>query len=356
MQAEAHYSDGMSRYGSLFSLPFEQQIAARGKRIIAAIALAAALQGCVAAALPVLAGGAIVGTEASRNKGKANNSAASEATISEAAAAEAGTNAATKAEPANPEEDAEAEQYTQLSMAELARQDIAKAQNANIAELPPVGGDTIENSENSQSSDDTALASGEATAANSQSVAIDPARFAPMSVYVLEVLAKDAPSQGRMSAILAEPSSLKPTRLPCGRSKLAVLVDLDPKGGLHDPAAIAPTYDGDVLGHLSRLRDAGVKIGWISALTAADAGAVRKGLRVSGLDVKGEDELVLLRYPGDRKQTRRAEFGAAHCLIALAGDERVDFDELYDYLLRPSSAATLEPMIGKGWFLLPALK
>ena len=343
---------GMSRFGSLFSLLVEQRAAGHGKRIIAAICLAAALQGCVAAALPVLAGGAIVGTEASRNKSEASNDPATEAEpIAE-----------TKAEPAPKQQEAESEQDTQLSMAELARRDIARAQNKNTSEPAQVDGEASENSEDAGQSGDTALAGGTPTVTgantgpNTGSLAIDPARFAPMSVYVLDVLSKDAPSEGRMSAILANPSSLRPIRLPCGRSKLAVLVDLDPKGGLHDPAAIAPTYDGDVLGHLSRLRDAGVKIGWISALTAADAGAIRTGLRVSGLDVKGEDELVLLRYPGDRKQTRRAEFGSAHCLIALAGDEHADFDELYDHLLRPSSAVTLEPMVGQGWFLLPALK
>ncbi|MEP2551085.1 MAG: hypothetical protein ABJH26_07325 [Marinomonas sp.] len=332
----------MSRFGSSFT-----------PRILAASALAIALQGCVAAALPVLAGGAIVGTEANRNKSKTADDAAENAETSEAVIAEAAELPEAKAAPKPKSENPQDDEDANLSMAELARRDIQQAQSTSDAELPAKGSETAPKDGTDPVTETVAEAATETATGN---VEIDPARFAPMSVYVLEALAKEAPAQGRMSAILANPSSLKPVRLPCGRSQLAVLIDLDPKGGLHDPAAIAPTYDGDVLGHVSRLRDAGVKIGWISALTAADAGSVRKALRVSGLDVKGEDELVLLRYPGDRKQTRRAEFGVANCLIALAGDERADFDELYDYLLRPSSAVTLEPMIGQGWFLLPALQ
>lgn len=337
-----------------FSIPAVSKL--RGQRIIAAALLAFASQGCAAAALPVLASGAILGTEAGRNNRTTSNDAPA---IAEAAIA---TNDPAPEAAAPPVEDTPPQ--ANLSMAELAKQDIANAQkrieqpqssdvgtSETAAELP-----AVDEGQPAGASGSAAIKPVSKTApGTAQNVAIDPARFAPMSVYVLDALAKDAPSKGRMSAILAEPSSLKPLRLPCGRSKLAVLIDLDPKSGLHDPSTIAPTYDGDALGHLSRLRDAGVKIGWISALTAADAGAVRKGLQVSGLDVQAEDELVLLRYPGDRKQTRRAEFGAAHCLIALAGDERADFDELYDYLLRPRSAVTLEPMIGQGWFLLPAL-
>ena len=37
----------------------------------------------------------------------------------------------------------------------------------------------------------------------------------------------------------------------------------------------------------------------------------------------------------------------------MAGDDRADFDELYDYLRDPDGAITLEKMFGNGWFLTP---
>jgi hypothetical protein len=41
------------------------------------------------------------------------------------------------------------------------------------------------------------------------------------------------------------------------------------------------------------------------------------------------------------------------CIVAIAGDERSDFDELYDYLRDPNGAPALEEMIGSGWFIVP---
>jgi hypothetical protein len=43
------------------------------------------------------------------------------------------------------------------------------------------------------------------------------------------------------------------------------------------------------------------------------------------------------------------------CTVAIAGDERSDFDELFDYLRNPGGAVGLYPMMGKGWFLVPSL-
>ena len=60
-----------------------------------------------------------------------------------------------------------------------------------------------------------------------------------------------------------------------------------------------------------------------------------------------------MRSSEDRKQTRRDQLAEASCLIAIAGDERADFHELFDYLRNPSDADALEPMMGDGWFIIP---
>ena len=83
------------------------------------------------------------------------------------------------------------------------------------------------------------------------------------------------------------------------------------------------------------------------------AGDIRRTLVASGLDPAGRDELALLRYPDDRKQTRRADFAKEFCLVAIAGDDRGDFDELYQYIKDRDAAAPLDALIGNGWFLIP---
>ena len=73
--------------------------------------------------------------------------------------------------------------------------------------------------------------------------------------------------------------------------------------------------------------------------------------RVAGLDPTGMDTLVLMSDIGERKQTRRDAIANTLCPIAILGDERADFDELYLYLKNPDSAIALDASIGRGWFL-----
>ena len=39
----------------------------------------------------------------------------------------------------------------------------------------------------------------------------------------------------------------------------------------------------------------------------------------------------------------------------MAGDERGDFDELFDYLRDPRLATAYDAQLGSGWFLVPPL-
>lgn len=300
-------------------------------RACAAAMMLTALQGCIAAAaIPVVAGGAIASAETRRLSSSNQNTVRSTTSAPAQIAENAETATPAKETASSTETEAQELSLAQLAAAEFAAQSQAKP------------------------TEDAAIVEEETDLEPAPSV------FADMTAYVLDILSNDQSSKASESALLIDPSRLDARRTKCGvasnssaKRPPAVLIDLDDKNGVFDPTAIAPTYDGDAYGHLSRLREAGVTIGWMSALTAADAGGIRKALQASGLDVEGKDELVLFRYPDDRKQTRRGEFGAAHCVIAIAGDDRSDFDELYQYLINPSSAATLEPLIGNGWFLLP---
>ncbi|MBO0750424.1 MAG: hypothetical protein J2O44_08355, partial [Porphyrobacter sp.] len=100
---------------------------------------------------------------------------------------------------------------------------------------------------------------------------------------------------------------------------------------------------------------AGVVVLWISRLPAARAADVARALRTSGLDPQGQDQLLLIRNGDDRKQVLRQDAEKDVCIVAIAGDERGDFDELFDYLRNPEGAAGLYPLMGHGWFLVPSL-
>ncbi|WP_435418892.1 hypothetical protein WAB17_04880 [Parerythrobacter aurantius] len=170
--------------------------------------------------------------------------------------------------------------------------------------------------------------------------------------YALGIAGRDPLADPvRPSALLAAPGSLVPRTAPCRFAASAVLIDLDPQQGDFDPAL--PVSRPGLADALARLRSAGVDIVWSTALTADRAGDVRRWLRENGLDPAGGDRLLLMRYAEDRKQTRRAEASGEHCLVAMLGDERADFDELFDYLRNPDAALPLDALLGRGWFLAP---
>ncbi|MEW4449743.1 hypothetical protein [Qipengyuania sp. JC766] len=170
--------------------------------------------------------------------------------------------------------------------------------------------------------------------------------------YVEEQALRDPVDTARQSALLASPGSLKADRSDCAIRPPAFLVDLDPATGTFD--ADAPSMgDPSLVATLRAIRAEGVEVFWISSQSAASAGAIRRRLIDSGLDPLGRDPILLLRTPEERKQTRRRELGETHCVIAIAGDDRSDFDELYLYLRDRDAARPLDELVGAGWFLTP---
>lgn len=157
------------------------------------------------------------------------------------------------------------------------------------------------------------------------------------------------------SALLKQPPSLEmPVRLKCAAPVAAVVIDLDdgPRTFAPETLAAAPAEVG---AGLAGLREAGVVVLWISRLPAGRAAAVAQALRSAGFDPQGADQLLLLRNAGDRKQLLRQDASKDVCIVAVAGDDRGDFDELFDYLRNPGGAVGLYPMMGHGWFLVRSL-
>jgi len=82
---------------------------------------------------------------------------------------------------------------------------------------------------------------------------------------------------------------------------------------------------------------------------------VASALQASGLDPSGRDPILLVRNEEERKQVLREEANQTVCVVAMAGDRRGDFDELFDYLRDPRIATAYDGQIGAGWFLVPPL-
>ncbi len=106
---------------------------------------------------------------------------------------------------------------------------------------------------------------------------------------------------------------------------------------------------------LAVLREAGVEIAWMSELSTTQSGTLRTALEQSGLDPRGQDIISLKRDDGDAKAQRLASLAAITCIVAIAGDERPDFDMRYKYLRTPEAGAALDTVIGDGWFLIEPL-
>jgi hypothetical protein len=157
------------------------------------------------------------------------------------------------------------------------------------------------------------------------------------------------------SALLSDPVALDGKRRRCVvGEQLVALIDLDPANAVFEPPADPAPLPGLALG-LAVLREAGVEIAWLSDLPVSQSGAVRTALEKSGLDPRGQDIISLRRSEEDSKQQRRDNLAGLTCIVAIAGDERPDFDERFRYLRSPEAGAGLEPLIGDGWFLVAPL-
>lgn len=157
------------------------------------------------------------------------------------------------------------------------------------------------------------------------------------------------------SAILSDPVALDGKRRRCSvGEQLVAVIDLDPAGGVFAPPSAPAPLPGLALG-LAVMRDAGVEIAWLSDLSTNQSGVLRTALEQSGLDPRGQDIISLRRDESDAKDQRRANLAGIACIVAIAGDERPDFDTRFKYLKNPEAGAEIEALVGDGWFLIEPL-
>lgn len=269
---------------------------------------ASALPGCVAVAIPIVAGGAMVARTAD-----AGTKSESTATSEPAAPAPAPVAAAAAAPPP-------------MAVAP------PPALSANPATRVPL--------------------------ASLQLTTFDPAfaLFAGRALSMVaaheEARATDDKEATTTSALLADPVALDGERAPClADQPTAVLIDLDPAGGAFVPPPLATPLPEHAAA-LASLRDGGIIIGWVSQNPATQTGPIRTALEQSGLDPRGQDVLLLIAQEDGRKQSLRENFARSACIIAIAGDDRTDFDERFRYLRNPAAGAGLDRLIGDAWHLV----
>ena len=187
-------------------------------------------------------------------------------------------------------------------------------------------------------------------------VAPEAAPWRMFAAFTLEQANALAAGGEVQSALLAPDSAagLQARKQPCADREPAVIVDLDQGEDAFAPdaAARAPS---EVTAALARLREAGVVVLWISRLPADEVGRVAEALKASGLDPTGRDPILLVRNEEERKQVLREQANETTCVIAIAGDRRADFDELFDYLRDPDQATMYDALLNSGWFLVPPL-
>ncbi|MBU1605507.1 MAG: hypothetical protein KKD08_01680 [Alphaproteobacteria bacterium] len=294
----------------------------RGLLALGALGSAVSLTGCVAMAIP-LAAGTLMATSSKTNGGTRAQAAAKTARIETVAvldAAEAGPGALSSA-----------------AAGASAEADVRLAPKAAAAGTAPVRTET---------STGLTVIHGPLPAPTRATDRI----VAGFLAHALDQAQRNPVLTPRQSALLAEPDLLTPERMECGGKPPAAILDLDPGKESFDPLVPA-AGNPRLAAALAELRERDVTVFWTSHLGAGFEDALRSVLAQTGLDPQGRDRLLLLRSLDERKHTRRTEIAQTHCVVAILGDQRADFDELFHYLRQPDTALRLDAMLGKGWFL-----
>lgn len=144
---------------------------------------------------------------------------------------------------------------------------------------------------------------------------------------------------------------------------LGIIVDMDQNStnsivtnaqtgddGTAEPAPLISSPDSlsSLSNTLMPLRDANISIIWLSNQNKESEDATAIYLQERGL----ADQRDLLAFKnGDSKQERRQYIASRYCIISILGDDKSDFDELFDYLRDPDQFVGLSNMFENGWFI-----
>ncbi len=336
-------------------------------KLTAVCAALFALQGCIAAAFPIAAGGLLargeVGADDTQNdpqdseaEGQPNQPTViveePAATATEPQTADSGSASDTATIAVRDEVEPEAlPQDTVATATQESGQDARQPTQSGAETVVESAGEPIDAVESVAETGNSGA--GDAPAEVQTATAAPAAGTLFDSLYQYASSGAYRDEDNRISAVLSNPAALDGERAACAPGTPAtVLIDLDPGSD-----ALLPVDSGSASPALAeklvQLRNQGMAIAWVSRTASSDVSLLRAALFRSGLDQLGNDRLLLIGSPDQRKQTLRDQLAEIACIIAIAGDERADFHELFDYLLNPQDAALLEGLFGNGWFEIP---
>jgi 5'-nucleotidase (lipoprotein e(P4) family) len=192
----------------------------------------------------------------------------------------------------------------------------------------------------------------------------------------------------RQGVVLTPDSTLtNPHFLPCGDKPPAIVLDVDETSILNlgaeydDLLANRKKFDEDAWDRwekggaayvaptpgakeaLDRLRDHGVTVVFNSNRAAANAAGAEAALNAAGLGPARHGETLFLSgddSSGSMKDGRRQTIAARYCVLAMAGDQLVDFSDLFK--TEPNGVAARRATVaysgiaelwGAGWFVMP---
>lgn len=179
--------------------------------------------------------------------------------------------------------------------------------------------------------------------------------YGAMADFVLAQAGAAKSGKARRSALLDQRSlSGLPRMMSCGNQRGALVIDLDPGDkpfDLNDPPSPAP----GLAERLRAIRGTGTAVVWIASLPESRSKELATVLQATGLDPLGIDPFLLMRPRETRKQQVLNRAAEDWCVLAIAGDRKADFDEVFDYLRNPDGpvALALEQHLGTGWFVVP---
>lgn len=189
--------------------------------------------------------------------------------------------------------------------------------------------------------------------------------------YVERQVAARAAGDGVRSVVLTAGASLEaPRYVPCDAKPLAILFDLDEQAQGGDPDARWRRWIGDgsdavvavpgAVEGVDALRREGVQALFVSGRWPRDAAGVVAVLDRLGFGRMEPGKTLLLRggNPPVSPDQVRQTLASSYCVVAIVGDALGDFSDALDQGdgTRRAAAATetmVAPLWGAGWFLLP---
>lgn len=217
----------------------------------------------------------------------------------------------------------------------------------------------------------SAAASKAAAPASAESAAASLQAYQSLWAYVERQVAARKAGEAVRSVVLAEGATLDaPRYVPCDAKPFAILFDLDESAAGSDPDARFRRWVGDGSDEVSAvpgavegvdaLRREGVQAIFTSARRPSGNNAAAAMLAKIGFGEFVPGKTLILRGgepPISGDQVRRT-VAASYCVVAIVGDALGDFSDTFDAgdaARRPAAATEtmVAPLWGAGWFLLP---